>query len=46
MLMRAAIISRAAVFIRLFVDLSNRYIQANWATFQGNVTFIGGGVPW
>ena len=23
-----------------------RYIQANWARFQGNVTFIGGGVPW
>ena len=23
-----------------------RYIQANWAQFQGNVTFIGGGVPW
>jgi hypothetical protein len=27
-----------------------RYIQANWAQFQGNVTFINGGVtvglPW
>lgn len=23
-----------------------RYIQANWARFQGNVTFLGGAVPW
>ena len=23
-----------------------RYIHANWARFQGNVTFIGGSAPW
>ena len=33
-------------FANTVTGVELRYIQANWARFQSNVTFMGGPVPW
>lgn len=39
------VLSGTGQFANTVTGAELRYIQANWATFQGNVTFYSGGAP-
>ena len=40
------VLSGTGRFANTVTGAELRYIQSSWARFQGNVTFIGGLVPW
>jgi hypothetical protein len=46
----SGVLSGTGEFANTVTGAELRYIQGNWATFQGNVTFMNGGVsvgvPW